>query len=275
MDPRERLDVLEGSFEKGFISKNEYGKQKEKIDQDIEEFDKKVEDINKNKPPEEEPKSSSERTLIITIAVIVMLFISLFVYSILAKEQPKTLEDLHILNLKGKLKPEQGYVYKGVYSFILFEDLWHTQLQSHKGTRIYSMALRYSPKELEGIVIEGELDGAFFNDKDEFFVTFDPTGNDFSNVALAVADFNTHMSRVFEKTPIAACDRNETIDCASRPIVTCEDSDKLVLYIKESDRFRAFYNNNCIVVQGKGKDIVKGVDRVLYNLYGIMEQEEV
>ena len=57
--------------------------------------------------------------------------------------------------------------------------------------------------------------------------------------------------------------------------MTCEDVGKLVLYIKESDRFRTYYNNNCIVVEGNGFDLVKGVDRVLYNLYGIMKQEEV
>ena len=115
----------------------------------------------------------------------------------------------------------------------------------------------------------------FFNNQSEFFVTFNPTGKDLSYVALAVADFDTHLSKVFEKKPIAACDRNETEPCKTRPIVTCDDKDKLVLYIKESERFRAYYNDNCIVVEGKGLDLVKGVDRILYNLYNIMEQEEV
>ena len=81
-------------------------------------------------------------------------------------------------------------------------------------------------------------------------------------------------AKVFEKTPVAACDRNETEACKTRPIVTCSDYGKLVLYIKESDKFRAYYNNNCIVVEGKGVDLVKGVDRVLYNLYNIMGKEE-
>ena len=55
---------------------------------------------------------------------------------------------------------------------------------------------------------------------------------------------------------------------------TNDDDDKLVLYIKESERFRAYYNGNCIVVEGNGFDLVKGVDRILYNLYNIMEQGE-
>ena len=274
MDPKKKLDILKGSFESGIIEKEEYEKWKSKLEPDVKEFDKKIEEMHKE-DVSEEPKKSSERILIISIAVIVLLLVSLIAFSILNKPQPKTLEELHVLNLKGKLKAEQGYVYKGAYSFINFEGLWYTQLTSPKGTKIYSLALRYSPRDLKDVDIEGALNLNFFNNQSEFFVTFNPTGKDLSYVALAVADFDTHLSKVFEKKPIAACDRNETEPCKTRPIVTCDDKDKLVLYIKESERFRAYYNDNCIVVEGKGLDLVKGVDRILYNLYNIMEQEEV
>ena len=272
-DPKKKLDILKGSFESGIIEKDEYDKWKEKLEPDVKEFDRKIEEANRADIGEEQPKKS-DKILIISIAVIILLFISVIAFSIFYKQQPKTLEDLHVLNLKEKLKPEQGYVYKGVYSFVTLDNLWYTQLTSPKGAKIYSLALRYSPKDLKDIVIEGNLNTEFFNNKSEFFVTFNPTGKEFSYVGLAVADFNTHMSKVFEKNPVAACDRNETDACRTRPIVTCEDNDKLVLYIKESERFKAYYNNNCIVVEGSGFDLVKGVDRVLYNLYNIMEQEE-
>lgn len=272
-DPKKKLDILKGSFESGIIGREEYEKWKEKLEPDIRISDKMVEE--ETKADAEEPKKSSEKTLLISIAVIILLFIAIFAYTAISKQEPKTLEELHVLNLKGKLKPEQGYIYKGVYSFITFDNLWYTQLTSPKGTKIYSLALRYSPQDLKDIAIEGNLNANFFNNKSEFFVTFNPAGKDFSSIGLAVADFNTHMSKVFEKKPIAACDRNETEPCKTRPIVTCDDADKLVLYIKESERFRAYYNNNCIVIEGNGFDLVKGVDRVLYNLYNIMGQEEV
>lgn len=287
MDPRKKLDVLKGSYESGIIDKEEYDKWKERLEPDIREFDEKIEEINKadieevpkklsNASERRETRSqSSEKILIVSIAIVVILFISVIAFSIFSKQQPKTLEDLHVLNLKGKLKPSQGYVYKGVYSFVTLDDLWYTQLTSPKGTKIYSLALRYSPKDLKNVAIEGNLNAEFFNNQTEFFVTFNPTGRDFSYIGLAVADFNTHMSKVFEKKPIAACDRNETEPCKTRPIVTCEDKDKLVLYVKESDRFRTYYNGNCIVVEGNGFDLVRGVDRILYNLYNIMEQDEV
>ena len=272
-DPKKKLNILKGSFESGIIEKEEYDKWKEKLEPDVKEFDQKIEEFNKVNA-QEEPKKSSEKILIVSISIIVLLFISVIAFSIINKPQPKTLEDLHVLNLKGKLKPEQGYVYKGVYSFVTLDNLWYTQLTSPKGAKIYSLALRYSPKDLKGIAIEGTLDTEFFNNQSNFYNTFNPTGKELSYVSLAVADFSTHMAKVFEKDPIAACDRNETEACKTRPIVTCEDAGKLVLYIKESERFRAYYNNNCIVVEGNGFDLVKGVDRVLYNLYGIMEQEE-
>ena len=272
IDPQKKLNILKGSFESGIIDKEEYDKWKEKLEPNIKEFDKHVEEINQH--VEDISKKSSDIVLILSIITIILIFIGIITYSILNKQQPKTLEDLHVLNLKGKLKPEQGYVYKGVYSFVTLDNLWYTQLTSPKGVKIYSLALRYSPKDLKDILIEGNLNAEFFNNKSEFFVTFNPTGNEFSYVGLAVADFNTHMSKVFEKKPIAACDRNETEPCKTRPIVTCSDADKFVLYIKEADKFRTYYNNNCIVVEGNGFDLVKGVDRILYNLYNIMEQEE-
>ncbi|MAG91276.1 hypothetical protein CMO83_01205 [Candidatus Woesearchaeota archaeon] len=276
MDPRKKLSVLKESLESGVIKEDEFEKAKKGLDSDIKEFDKKVEEMNKSEPKEEEPKKSSDKTLVISIIVIALVLIAILSYNVFFnKEEPQTLEDLHILNLKGKLKASQGYVYKGVYSFVTLDDLWYTQLNSPGGTKIFNLALRYSPADLEDIVIEGNLDDGFFDEQGEFYVTFNPVGDELSYVSLAVADFGTHMSKVFLKKPIAACDRNETLPCLTRPIVTCDDTDKLVLYVKESARFRTYYNNNCIVVEGSGFDLVKGVDRILYNLYTIMGQEEV
>ena len=233
MNPKKKLDILRSSLESGTIGKDEYEKQKEILEPDIKEFDRKIEEANKMQEESVEPKKSSEKMLFISIAIIILLFAAVLAFSILSKPKPKTLEELHVLNLKGKLKPEQGYVYKGAYSFVKSEGIWYVQLTSPSGARLYDMALRYSPNELKDIVIEGNLNKEFFNNQSEYFATFNPTGKDFSYVALAVADFNTHMAKVFEKNPIAACDRNETEPCSTRPIVTCDNTDKLVFYIKE------------------------------------------
>ena len=214
----------------------------------------------------------SDKVLIIGVVLIILLFIAVFGLKYFTKEQPQTIEELHKLNLKGKLKPEQGYLYNGVYSFVKFDNLWYTQFKSPKGTRLYNIQFRYGPKEVEPIKIYGSLDTELFNNASDYYVTFNPAGKDFSHVAVAVADFNQHMTNIFFKKPIAACDRNQTWACRDRPIITCENTDNVVLYIKEANNTKVYYDDNCIVVEGSDFELVKGVDRILFDLYEMMEQ---
>jgi len=79
------------------------------------------------------------------------------------------------------------------------------------------------------------------------------------------------MVNVFFKKPIAACDKNGTLACRGRPIITCDNTDDLVLYVKEANISKVYYDDNCIVVEGSGFELVKGVDRILYDLYDIIE----
>jgi len=274
MDPRKKLEVLKGSLDSGIIGKEEYESEKGKLDSEIKKFDETIEELNKSNEGPEDTKKYSHKALIGTIIAILLLLAAIVAFSFFYKPKPLTLEDLHVLNLQGKLKPSQGYVYKGVYSFVYLDNFWYMQFKSPKGTKVYDMALRYSPADLKNITIEGQLNTNLFDNQTQFYVTFNPTGKSLSYVSLAVADFDTHMTKVFEKEPIAACDRNETEACTARPIVTCSSTDKLVFYVKESDRLRVYYHGNCIVIEGNGFDLVKGADRVLYNLYHIMEQKE-
>ncbi|HLC50385.1 MAG TPA: hypothetical protein VJI97_03065, partial [Candidatus Nanoarchaeia archaeon] len=199
-DPRKRMGVLKSSHEAGIVNEEEFEKQKEQLENEIKEFDKTVEETNKTEAPEEPKKS--DKALMIGIAFIALLLAAIFLISYFTKQEPKTIEEMHILNLQGELKPEQGYIYKGIYSFITFDNQWYTQLKSPKGTKIYDLALRYSPKDIEQIDIKGVLDENMFNNKTEFYYTFNPKGTDFSYVALAVADFSTHMAKAFDKNPI-------------------------------------------------------------------------
>ena len=135
------------------------------------------------------------------------------------------------------------------------------------------MAFRFGPRDLEGINIGGFLDKEIFDNSSFYYATFNPNGTQFSHVALAVADFNQHMTNVFFKNPVAACDRNQTEGpCLTRPVITCENRNYMVLYVKEADENRTYYDGNCMVVEGSGFGLVKGVDRILLNLYGIMPQ---
>jgi len=249
----------------------EYKKKKKEIEampeeKVKEEKDEKVEDV----------KLKSDKTLIIGVVMIMLVFaVILGAKYFNQEEMPKTIDELHELNLKGKLKDEQGYLYNDVYSFVKVEDVWYAQLMSPSGKTFYNFNFRYSPRDLENIKIKGKLDVEKFNDASQYYVTFNPLGKEFTHIRLGRLDYDMMMIQVFDKTPISACDRNvsnATAACLDIPIITCENTDDIVVYFKESNELGVEYRNNCIIISGSGLDIVKGVDRVLYNLYGVMEQ---
>src|SRR3989344_7954427 len=233
MRKEKKLEELKESFETGVISAKEYEEQKEKISEETEA--KEEEKASPEEHTEEKGAKKSDKILIASVLALILLFAVFFSYRAITKPQPQTLDELHLFNLKGKLKAEQGYIYKDAYSFVNFDNLWYMQLKSPQGTRLYNMALRYGPKDLENIKISGNLDLELFNNASDYYVTFNPVGSNFSHIALAVGDFNTHMTNVFFKVPIAACDKNETLACAARPVITCENTDKVVLYVKEAN----------------------------------------
>jgi len=258
-----KLKRLEKSYEEGLVSKEEYEKQKKELEELQEEKVEVKEEVK-------EVKLKSDRMLIIMAIGLILIFAVLIGMRYLNQEVPETIDELHEYNLKGKLKPEQGYLYNEIYSFVKFEDLWFTQLVSPQGTRLYEIQFRYGPREVEEMDIIGTLDTELLNKAREYYVTFNPTGNDFSSVALAVGDFNAHMTKVFIKQPIAACDKSGTSACRDRPVITCDNTDELVLYVKEANISRVSYDDNCILIEGSGFDLIKGVNRVLYDFYEII-----
>jgi len=260
-----KLKELEKSYDEGILSEEEYEKKKK-------EFEAMPEVKIEEKEELKEVKLKSDRSLILGVILLIVLFATIFGLKYFNQETPETIDDLHKLNLNGKLKPEQGYLYDNAHSFVKFDDLWYTQLLSPGGSRLYNIQFRYGPNELKDIKIEGKLDSNLFNKVTGYYVTFNPTGRDFSHVALAVADFNQHMVNIFFKDPTAACDRNETYVCRTRPIITCDNTEDMVLYVKEANKSRVYFDDNCIVVEGSGLDLVKGIDRILLNFYDIMEQ---
>ena len=144
-----KLKKLEESFEEGIISREEYEKKKKEIGEMPE---------KKTQTAKEEPKEAkfrSDRIMIIGAVLLILLFAAVFGVRYFTQEQPQTIDDLHQLNFKGKLKPDQGYLYKDVYSFVKFDDLWYMQLASPKKTRLYNVQFRYGPKEVEDIKISG------------------------------------------------------------------------------------------------------------------------
>ncbi len=218
-------------------------------------------------------KQSSDKMLIGGIVFLIVFFAAVmgFIYW-KNTQRPLTIEEMHALNLKGDLDPEQGFVYNKAYSFIRYDDQWYTSLLSQSGNTHFNFAFRYSPTEVEDVALTGTLDTDLFNSATQYYITFNPTASNLSNTVLAVNDFNQHMINTFLKTPIAACDRNETEACSLRPIITCESAQPtdIVVHIQQSTQLGVELRGNCIILKGEGLGQVKAVDRLLYHFYTIM-----
>lgn len=163
--------------------------------------------------------------------------------------------------------PETQFDY-GPYHFALDkEGSWRFDWQ--RGDKVYSVPLRYNPKQVENVTIIGSLNDSF--NRPEAYITFDPTEGNFSTLALASGELSLNMVRALQVKPLAACTKNETDACLSRPIVQCGDPEKSVILIRDEGEPRIWLKGDCIVLFGKDLGILAATDRLLYQWYGIMK----
>ena len=77
------------------------------------------------------------------------------------------------------------------------------------------------------------------------------------------------MINIYFKTPIPACDRNKTIACETVPIIDCDNTKELVLYVRYAPETKITLEDNCIIIEGQDLELVRAVDRLLYQFYEI------
>tara|TARA_Y100000310_G_C20575306_1_gene760106 strand:- start:51 stop:776 length:726 start_codon:yes stop_codon:yes gene_type:complete len=232
------------------------------------EVEKDLETLQKE---EKELEKVSNKAFVIGIVCIVLALGFLFSWQFFLKEQPQTVDDLHTLNLDGKLDDEVGATYNG-FSFVYANGLWNTEATSNDGSTLFNVYFHYLPTHVAGIPVIGELNGSVFGNAEEVYVTFDPIGADLQYVAVAVGKFDQTLIKAMGKIPVAACDKNETAACIDRPIVTCSSTDKATLSVEQMGTPKVIFEGNCIRVQGVGDGLVQAMERLLYILYGIMER---
>jgi len=158
----------------------------------------------------------------------------------------------------------EQYTYNG-FTFTQQAGLWHTQWQ--RGTELYNIRLRYGPREVEDIPLAAP--GAGINVSDTLYLTFDP-GPDLKYVALAASELSLNLKQVFNLSPVAACTVNVSEPCYDRPIITCENTDDAVIYIREDPEAALLLTDNCIIVQGEGEDLARAADKLIWIQYGII-----
>ena len=202
----------------------------------------------------------------IILGAIVLIFIAFAVYQyIIISQPPLTIENLHDLNLKGKLPPERGYVHNG-YSFVFSDGIWYTE-HAARGN-IYKIPLHFSPRDVADVPVTGNLSPSF-NEGFDVYITVNPLSDGQDFIALAASEIAQNIAIAIQRKPVGACDRNETGMCDFRPIVNCTTADHAMIYLSHEPGPSIEFSNRCIIVRGTNYDLVKAADRLLLDWYGI------
>lgn len=201
-----------------------------------------------------EDEKKDTKKLVIMILIIIGAFLILFLVSYFYK-----------LNQKPPAPETKEY---NSFLFTKEANLWRTQWQL--GTKVYNIMMHFGPWDLENVTIAGQLDERF--QRPAIYITFDPTGEDMSYIAVAAGELSLNLFKAIGKYPIAACTKNETVGCVGVPIRTCEDNaNSSIIYLKSGDEKGVRLEGNCLIIEGHKEEIVRGSERVLYQWYQIMK----
>ena len=161
----------------------------------------------------------------------------------------------------------QSYSYNG-FVFTNITGLWFTDIQKAGTNTVYTVPLRHGPRELQNVSIEGDVNS--FRNNTELHITFDPTGEDFTYIALAASELSINLAQTLNITPVAACSVNDTVVCLGRPIIDCEDSGEAAIYLRYGNETKVYVENNCIFIEGPEEEIMKSTDRLLLKWFSVM-----
>ena len=203
-----------------------------------------------------EIKKNDLVVILIPIIIIALLIGAVFAIKYIYKPKPKiqTLE-FH------------GFIFKNE------SDIWTTQMQIKD--QLYNLMFKYSPYDVENIKIN-YLPNNFSkltSMHNYIYITFDPEDDNLAYIALGAADLGRALTRVYGIKPIAACTKNITEACSNVPIHTCDTTARPVIYLDDDPVQNITYEGNCLTIQGKKDDLLKAVQRVLFEWYKIIYNE--
>jgi len=159
---------------------------------------------------------------------------------------------------------KDGYMYNG-FVFIHQDDLWHTQWQL--GDTMLNLHFHYGPRDVDKIPMIGALDPKAKTS--EFYITFEPNESNMSLISLASSELGLNLVKGMNVKLTVACTYNDT-DCAGRPIITCDNTNKSVIFIRTNNITNVLMEDNCITIQGEDEGLLKAVDKFLFSSYDII-----
>ncbi len=225
-----------------------------------------------NQESEDKGRRDARNIAILVVVILGVLAFSLGGFKMMGNitgAQVYSVNELHQLNEEGKLDESRGYMYNG-FSIVLNEGSWYTQVNRF-GT-IVVIPLRHHPKEVEDVLIYGQLDESF-NKGEEVFIAIDPKVSGNKYYSLAIGELSSNLAKGIGRQPVGSCIEDHEA-CEGRPIVNClstEGKPMVQLLASKNNQTEVEYAGTCIKITGDGEDLVKAIDRVLYHWYGIMD----
>ncbi len=164
-------------------------------------------------------------------------------------------------------KPEQ--VTYNYFTFVKKDTHWLTDWQGKDA--LYELGFRFNPFEAESVQLTGQLNSSF-NDREVIYVTFDPLSNakQFKYVALGSGELLLVLKRALNKNVEIACTQQDNDACIDRPIINC-DPEKSVILLKSAAPTKVVLEDSCITIQGEDFELLKAIDRILYQWLKIMK----
>lgn len=223
------------------------------------------------KEPQEEAPSTDRRSLLIMVSVLIgvvaLFFTGSYFYNNLTGGTVINIDDLHRMNLAGELDEEEGYMYNS-YSFVKADGLWWTEM--NKFGTLLKVPLHFGPKEVEEIQVRGSVSQEF-NDGDIVHIAIDPTAYD-KYYTLAISELSLNVVQGLDRYPEGSCTEENYI-CENRSVISCKNNpqNKPVIELALANESSIELNGACVKLSGSGYGLIKSVDRLLYQWYGIMQ----
>jgi hypothetical protein len=203
--------------------------------------------------PEEQDDKGAKIVFFTGIALIIMLFLGLYFGSnyFYPTDSAETIE------------------YKGTtFTF----DHTHWVFPWQQGQTTYQIPLRFNPLQVENVTIKGALDPKF-NKQSPIYISYDPVADkdNLPTLTVGTGEIMFNLIQALGKDSQVACAVDDgSTGCNQAPIASCDDKDKSVIFLKTQGEPGIYIQGTCIVITGQGEELLRGIDRLLYNWYGIM-----
>ncbi|MFH1637064.1 MAG: hypothetical protein ABIB71_01415 [Candidatus Woesearchaeota archaeon] len=138
-----------------------------------------------------------------------------------------------------------------------------------KGNEYYPLTLRYGPREVDDIAVEGSPK-EIIRDDQKLFLSVAPIQDYTVRTAIGMKEIEEVLvSKYFYGKPVEYA---VTQEYGNKTIATCSDAKPMnsVIWFTLGDTTKVHAEGDCIVVQGTTEDeIVRAADRLVLNILGI------